>query len=706
MKRPPLLRHSLKTRITLFTLAIFVIGVATVTLWSRYLLRHDMQVLLEQQQVSIASMLAAEINHELADRVRAIKQAAADISPELLANASALQQHLQQRPQLQAMFNAGTFVTSRDGTAVVSLPTSSQRVGISYKAFDFVETALTRDKATIGKPAPDPQHKQPLVSMAAPIHHANGQVIGALVGVIDLGKTNFFHDVVGNHYGRSGGIMLVDKANRLIVTATDDKTVLQALPAPGVDPPTDKFVAGFEGSDIATTPRGERLLMAAKGIPVANWYLAIHQPTLEIFAPISALQERLWWAIALLTMLTASLIWWMLQRQLSPMVSAAATLAALPSNSSEPARLPVAYDDEIGHLINGFNQLLDTLQLRKQTLKESEERFRTLTEWTPEALLVHRDDELLYANPAAVRLFGASSAQELIGQSMRDLVHPDDRQATLERNPQGAQQGPHPLREQKFLRLDGSVFDAEASAIAIAFNGQPAVQTAAHDITERKRAELALQHSLRDKDALLNEVHHRVKNNLQIITSLLRLEAARSDQPDSTSVLQEMQGRIRTMALLHETLYDTGTYSSVNLADYLKLIATQAFRAQSRATVQLQLALHPVQVSMDMATPCGLLVNELISNALKHAFPDSRPGMVCISLRPAARSREGRPTWCMCVSDNGVGLPVDFEQRRDQSLGLQLACDLARQLDSMLAIQSHTDTSDGASFSVLISPPA
>jgi PAS domain S-box-containing protein len=704
MKLPTLLRRSLTTRVTLFTLAILVLGVATVTLWTGHLLRHDIQALLEQQQFSTATILAAEINHELADRKRAVERVAAGVSPVLLADAPALQQHLQKQRELQAMFNAGTFVTSSEGTAVVSLPSASPRVGVNYMALDFVTAALINDKATIGKPVFGQPHKPPWVSMAAPIHNPSGQVIGALVGVINLGETNFLHNIIGKPYGTSGGFMLVDQANRLIVTHTDPQRALQTLPDLGVDALTDKFVAGFEGSGVATNLQGQQVLVAAKNIPVANWYLAVDLPTLEAFSPMNALQQRLWGAIALLTLLTASLTWWMLRRQLLPMVRTAAALAAWPSNSPFPAQLPVAVDDEIGQLIAGFNQLLNTLQQREQTLKESEENFRSLTQWTHEALLVHCCDIVLYANPAAVRLLGASSAEELLGQSMLRLVHPEECQTTLEGYQRCAEQGVQPIHEQRWFRLDGSVCDVEVSAIAIQFDVHPALLTAARDITERKRADTALRNSLRDKDALLNEVHHRVKNNLQVISSLLRLETGRSKQPETSCVLQEMQGRIRTMALLYETLYRTDTFASVNLADYLKQIATQALRAQSHGVVQLQLALNAVQVSMDRATPCGLLVNELISNALKHAFPDERPGELSVSLQPVDQLQEPDQLWCLRVSDNGVGLPTDFEQRRGQSLGLQLVGDLVRQLGSVLDIQAGQANVSGASFSVFFTP--
>jgi PAS domain S-box-containing protein len=217
------------------------------------------------------------------------------------------------------------------------------------------------------------------------------------------------------------------------------------------------------------------------------------------------------------------------------------------------------------------------------------------------------------------------------------------------------------------------------------------------DITERKQAEQALQASLREKEALLKEVHHRVKNNLQVISSLLRLESRRSKQPDTKAVLDEMQGRIRSMALLHESLYRSGTFASVDLGVYLKELATQAFRmiASSSRVVHLQLMLTSVRVGMDQALPCGLLVNELISNCFKHSFPDGRPGEVHLDLAPTDESA----LWRLRVSDDGVGLPADFEDRRKTSLGLQLVSDLARQIGGTLTIDSKPN--QGVGFTVI-----
>jgi two-component sensor histidine kinase/PAS domain-containing protein len=203
------------------------------------------------------------------------------------------------------------------------------------------------------------------------------------------------------------------------------------------------------------------------------------------------------------------------------------------------------------------------------------------------------------------------------------------------------------------------------------------------DITDRKQAEAALVSSLKDKDALLKEVHHRVKNNLQVITSLLRLESARGVDAATKAVLGDMQGRIRSMALLHESLYRSGAVDTVDLSEYLRQLAGQTVRAGADrpGAIQLRFDMISARVPMDQAMPCGLLMNELISNSLKHGFPDGRSGEIGVELQRVAGARLQ-----LRVHDNGVGLPEDFEARRAQSLGLQLVADLARQLRGELVI--------------------
>ncbi|MBJ7424949.1 MAG: amino acid permease [Akkermansiaceae bacterium] len=217
------------------------------------------------------------------------------------------------------------------------------------------------------------------------------------------------------------------------------------------------------------------------------------------------------------------------------------------------------------------------------------------------------------------------------------------------------------------------------------------------ELAGRLRAELELQTLVRDKVALLKEVHHRVKNNLQFIYSLLRLETGRSDNLETKLAMQDMQGRIRSMSLLHELLYRSGTFAKVDLGDYLNKLATESFRSlvDSSSKVKLHLDVCAVDAPMDQAISCGLFMNELLSNCLKHAFPNDRPGEVQITLQMGKNPNEFQ----IGVRDNGIGLPADFDEKRGNSLGHQLVSDLAHQIGGTMVIE----TGPGAAFSLIFS---
>jgi PAS domain S-box-containing protein len=227
-------------------------------------------------------------------------------------------------------------------------------------------------------------------------------------------------------------------------------------------------------------------------------------------------------------------------------------------------------------------------------------------------------------------------------------------------------------------------FELSVAAIPIVAGETPRFIVLTRDVTERKVAELALQAALREKTALLLEVHHRVKNNLQVIASLLRLESFRSTDAPTKSVLQDMHGRVRSMALLHETIYRKGTFAAIDLGIYVGKIASESLKSMqvNLGAVHLQLDMETLQVGLDQATPAGMLISELVSNSLKHAFPAGRAGAIDIALHPLDTPGQ----WRLRVSDTGIGLAPDFEEQRKASLGLQLAGDMATQMGGALHI--------------------
>jgi PAS domain S-box-containing protein len=361
--------------------------------------------------------------------------------------------------------------------------------------------------------------------------------------------------------------------------------------------------------------------------------------------------------------------------------------------------------------------------LEKTGHEEHLRKLSRITEQAPMAIAItNLEGSIEYTNPWFSDITGYS-AEELRGKNPRFLQSGQTAPAVYASLWRTLLAGQTWKGEFHNRKKNGEVF-IESATIAPVYDACGRVThyvAVKQDVTLRKQTEAALQNSVRDKVALLHEVHHRVKNNLQVITSMLRLEAARSAQPETRSVLRDMQSRIRSMALLHETLYRSGTFASIDLASYLKQLASQAFRAQdlSNQAVRLQFDLQSVAVDMDLATPCGLLVNELLTNSLKHGFPEGRGGAIRVELlpvvqRPAqpvvppemppaeppdlalpAGAGSGAP-WQLRVSDNGIGLPAGWESRNGQSLGLQLVADLVGQLHGRLVVEP----APGAGFSV------
>jgi len=217
------------------------------------------------------------------------------------------------------------------------------------------------------------------------------------------------------------------------------------------------------------------------------------------------------------------------------------------------------------------------------------------------------------------------------------------------------------------------------------------------DIDARRRMETELRASLREKEVLLQEIHHRVKNNLQIITSLINMQQRRLQDTATRETLEQCQHRVQAIALIHEKLYLSKNLAGVPLADYIRSLTGDILRAAGTpaTTVSLDLAIEDDALPIDMAIPCGLILNELITNVLKHAFPDGKWGSIEISC-----GRVGSDRLRLAITDNGVGLPADFNIKSCHSMGLQLVDTLARQLGAQLEIERCAPTTFRLTFPI------
>jgi PAS domain S-box-containing protein len=317
------------------------------------------------------------------------------------------------------------------------------------------------------------------------------------------------------------------------------------------------------------------------------------------------------------------------------------------------------------------------------------ETLRQVFDASPSAMvLVAADGVLRLANAQAGRLFGYAPA-ELIGRSVESLVpqrfraqHPAHRDGYFA-DPVVRAMGEG--RDLFGLRQDGSEVPIEIGLEPIRTPDGLFVLAAILDISARKRSEETLRSSLREKETLLREIHHRVKNNMQVVSSLLSLQTANVDDERYRALFEECQTRVRTMALIHEKLYSAGSLAALDAAEYLrdlvKMLARSYLPAESGVRVDLQL--QPLDLDIQVAIPVGLIVHELVTNALKHAFRGRDGGTLRIAL--AQRAGAGLR---LEVVDDGAGLPAGFDAGRARGLGFRMVQNLVRQLDG--ALQVHT----------------
>ena len=222
------------------------------------------------------------------------------------------------------------------------------------------------------------------------------------------------------------------------------------------------------------------------------------------------------------------------------------------------------------------------------------------------------------------------------------------------------------------------------------------------EIIKRKRAEAGIQASLAEKEVLLREIHHRVKNNMQVIYGLLTLQEGNVDDDKYSNLLQESKNRIVAMALVHDKLYQSENLASINFAEYISSLASTLFQTyRTTGNIALKMDVEDVSIGIDSAIPCGLILNELISNSLKHAFPDNRDGEIRIYVHAEGLQNDGATSdnngnITLIVSNNGVEFPEDLDWKNTESLGLQLVNILTQQLDGTIEL----DRSSGTAFKI------
>jgi len=295
-------------------------------------------------------------------------------------------------------------------------------------------------------------------------------------------------------------------------------------------------------------------------------------------------------------------------------------------------------------------------------------------------------------------IFGFDQSTEPELELMVQRTHPEDVDSVRKFVDQALRDGRDWDLEHRLVMPDGSIKYLHVVAHAVkAESGDLEFVGAVMDVTASTLAQVRLQGSLEEKEALLKEVHHRVKNNLQLITSLLTLQSNRSDDPAVAELLSESRDRIRSMALVHENLYRAGDFARVRIRPHIQNLCAHLIRAYGppRQLIELVTEIDDIELDLERAIPVGLIINELVSNALRHAFPDGRAGCVCVKLK-----RLDERQCALAVIDDGIGLPADSDADHADSLGLDLVRDLLHELHGTMAVRRNGKTTFAISFDV------
>lgn len=343
-----------------------------------------------------------------------------------------------------------------------------------------------------------------------------------------------------------------------------------------------------------------------------------------------------------------------------------------------------------------FESFLENITYRVEAeaaLLESEEKFRLLAETSPTAIILLQGERIVFANRAAVHLTGFSG-EETLGWRFWDYVHEDFRELVRERGLARQRGEAVPGRyEIKIVTKTGEERWLSVSVATMAYRGKPTGIVTLLDITEAKHAEERISAALAEKEVLLREIHHRVKNNLQVISALLDLQSDYIRDEQSLGFFRESRDRIKTMALVHERLYNSTDMASIDFGEYVRNLAAHLSFSyvDDPDRIALKVDVAELSLGIEEAIPCGLIINELVSNSLKHAFPGGRRGVISVDCRT-----DGEGLVMLGIRDNGVGFPDGLDFRNTETLGLQIVILLTKQLRGTIEQRNV----QGASFSL------
>jgi PAS domain S-box-containing protein len=333
----------------------------------------------------------------------------------------------------------------------------------------------------------------------------------------------------------------------------------------------------------------------------------------------------------------------------------------------------------------------------EEALRESEQKYHDIIDNATDLIQsVTPEGNIIYVNQAWMKTLGYSET-DIPHLSLKDIIHPDSLSHCIVAFKRLLSEENIGTIEAVFITKDGKKISVEGNVNCRFINGKPAYTRGIfRDITERKQMEDKIAKSLKEKEMLLKEIHHRVKNNMQVISSLLYMQAKTLKDETVKDILRESQNRIKSIALVHEKLYQSTDLDRIDYSDYLRKITDHLFESYQvdPNIIKLQLNLENVFMHINKAVPCSLILNEMISNSLKHAFPKGRTGMITIDVKKKA------DMYILIYSDDGIGIPEGITFERTESLGMQLIYGLVKQISGSIELERKGGTRYTITFPV------
>jgi PAS domain S-box-containing protein len=564
------------------------------------------------------------------------------------------------------------------------------------------------------------------IAASRPVYDQGQGLLG--VASIDIFISHLSAFVQSLEIGETGSAFIVERSGMLVTSSKDEKPFTEPgegetprrlyaheSRVPAIRQAAEFLVAEFGGYDkiaaehhLEFKVEGQRQFLQVSPIRDAygiDWLAVVVVPEADFMAQIEANGRTTVLLIVVALVVTAGVGILTARRVTEPILRLNVSAQALARGEWEQ----ISVTNRIGELdevTRSFNRMAGQLKETLESLtaevaerKEAEEALRQSEATLKQAQqMAHVGNWVWYIQTNRLewsdemyRIFGIDreSFTGDLEQVIAGAIHPDDRAAVEASNRSVIEKGePIPV-EYRVIRPDGTerTVWGEAGELRLDSAGQPEVLTGiVQDITNRKRAEEQIRRALQEKETLLRELYHRTKNNMQVIDAMLQLQASYADDGHLQVVFEEMRNRIRAMALVHERLYRSESLSRIDLGQYivdLTGLLTESYEILPNR-IHLDLDVEEVPVSIDSAIPCGLILNELLSNAFKHAFPGGAQGTIHVRLRQEADQEIE-----LQIGDDGIGVPEGFDFRHDGSLGMLIVFSIGeRQLHGQVTFDA------------------